>query len=61
MTVATALAQYNALQSKLSAYNHAMSLIFYDGATTAPKKTADNRAHALSVLSEESYRLTTCE
>ncbi len=49
------------LQSKLSAYNHAMSLIFYDGATTAPKATAANRGHTLSILSEESYKLSTGE
>ena len=49
------------LQSKLSAYNHAMSLIFYDGATTAPKATAANRGHTLSILSEESYKLSTSE
>lgn len=49
------------LQSKLSAYNHAMSLIYYDGATVAPKKTARNRAHALAVLSEETYKITTCD
>ena len=48
-------------QSKLSAYDHAMSIIYYDGATTAPKKTAANRAHALSILSEETYKLSTCE
>lgn len=48
-------------QSKLSAYNHAMSIIYYDGATTAPKATAANRGHALSVLSEVMYHLTTCE
>ena len=46
-------------QSKLSAYNHAMSIIYYDGSTVAPKKTASNRGHALSVLSEEMYNLTT--
>lgn len=46
-------------QSRLSAYNHAMSIIYYDGATVAPKKTAENRAHALGILSEEMYNLTT--
>lgn len=46
-------------QSKMSAYNHAMSLIYFDGATVAPKKTAGNRGHALSILSEEMYKLTT--
>ena len=49
------------IQSRLSAYSHAMSLIYYDGATTAPKKTAENRAHALGILSEESYKLSTSD
>ncbi len=47
------------LQSTLSAYYHAMSLINYDGDTTAPKGTADNRAHSLGVFSEITYKLTT--
>ena len=47
------------LQEKMSAYDHAMGLLFYDGATTAPKGTAANRGHALSILSEESYKLST--
>lgn len=50
-----------AIQSRLSAYNHAMAIIYYDGATTAPKGTAENRAHALGILSEESYRISTSE
>ena len=45
----------------MSAYEHAMSLIYYDGATTAPKGTAENRARALSVLSEETYKLSTSD
>lgn len=48
-------------QAKMSAYGHAMALIYYDGATTAPKGTAANRGQTLSILSEESYRLSTCE
>ena len=59
MEINQAIEQLYAWQSKMSAYNHAMSLIYYDGATTAPKGTADNRAHALSILSEESYKLST--
>lgn len=61
MNLKEAISELYALQSKLSAYNHAMSLIYYDGATTAPKKTAQNRAHALSILSEETYKITTDE
>ncbi len=59
MTIKAARDQLAALQKKMAAYYHAMSLINYDGATTAPKKTADNRAVALSVLSEEVYKLGT--
>jgi len=47
------------LQSRLSAYRHAVDLIYYDGATTAPKESAENRAHALGILCEESYKLST--
>ena len=47
------------LQSKMSAYMHAMELIYYDEATYAPKKTAKNREHALAVLSSEFYQLAT--
>lgn len=46
-------------QEKLSAYAQAGELIYFDGATTAPKKTADNRAHAMSILSEEMYMIQT--
>ncbi len=61
MELKSALEQFKQLQAKLSAYGHAMSLIFYDGATTAPKGTAANRGHTLAILSEESYRLSTGE
>ena len=49
------------LQAKMSAYNHAIDLIFYDGATTAPKGTSQNRGKTLAILSEEQYRLSTSE
>ncbi len=49
------------LQRKLAAYNHAVELIYYDSVTTAPKNTADNRAVTLPILSEEIYKLTTCD
>ncbi|MBE6641500.1 MAG: carboxypeptidase M32 [Ruminococcaceae bacterium] len=59
MELNTAIEKYYKLQAKLAAYGHAMSLIYYDGSTTAPKDTAANRGRALSVLSEESYLLST--
>lgn len=61
MNVQEAIQSFHALQSKLSAYHHAMSLIYYDGATTAPKGTAPNRAHALAILSEETYKMSTSQ
>ncbi len=59
MELNTALENYQKLQAKISAYGHAMALIYYDGTTTAPSDTASNRARTLSVLSEESYILAT--
>lgn len=48
-------------QRKMAAYEHALALMQYDGATTAPKETADNRAVSMSILSEEIYRLGTAK
>jgi len=59
MELQTALEKYRKLQAKLSAYGHAIALIYYDGATTAPRGTAANRGQTLSVLSEEHYLLAT--
>ena len=59
MTLEEAREKLTALQQKLSAYNHATSLIYYDGVTAAPKGTAENRGMTLGVLSEEMYRLST--
>ncbi len=61
MDTKTAIEQFYALQSKMSAYAHAMSIIYYDGSTTAPRATAQNRGHALAILSEEAYKLSTGE
>ena len=56
-----ARAQLMSLQRKMAAYEHATGLIYYDGCTTAPKGTADNRAATLSILSEEIYRQSTSD
>ena len=61
MTLDKAIKSLMALQAKLAAYGHAMGLLFYDGATTAPKGTAANRGQTMSILSEEHYKLTTGE
>ena len=61
MELNTAREQLIKLQAKMKAYDHAMSMIYYDGVTVAPKGTAANRGQTLSILSEEHYRLTTGE
>ena len=59
MILSEAIQSLMDLQAKLAAYGHAMGLLFYDGATTAPKGTAANRGQTMSILSEEDYKLTT--
>ena len=61
MTFEQARTELMSLQAKMSAYDHAMSLLFFDGSTTAPKGTAANRAQTLSILSAEHYKLATGE
>lgn len=61
MTITEGRQQLTALQHKLAAYDHALALMSYDGATSAPKGTAANRAQSMGVLSEELYRLSTGE
>ena len=57
MTLEEAREKLKELQGKLAAYEHATSLIYYDGVTAAPRGTAENRAETLAVLSGEQYRL----
>ena len=59
MELEEAREKYKKLQEKLAAFDHAMSLIYFDGVTTAPKGTAENRSQTLSVLTEEEYLLST--
>ena len=59
MTIFEAKQSLVQLQKRLAAYDHATSLIYYDGVTAAPKGTAENRAQTLEILSGEQYRLST--
>ena len=61
MDINEARKELMALQRRLAAYEHAMGLIYYDGCTTAPADTAENRAVSMSVLSEDVYRISTSE
>ena len=59
MTLQEAREKLVNIQQKAAAYEHAMSLIYYDGVTVAPKGVADNRAQTLGILSQETYLLST--
>ncbi len=59
MTIQNAKEALLLLEERLSAYDHALSLLSYDGSTTAPKGTAANRAHSCGILSEEQYKIST--
>ena len=59
MDIRDATGKLKELQDRMSAYRSAMSLISYDGDTTAPVKTAENRAHATGILTAELYRMNT--
>lgn len=59
MDIKTAIEELMLYQKKRAAYYHALSLLNYDGDTTAPKKTAENRGITMSVLTEEGYKLAT--
>ena len=61
ITVNEAKKELYDIQKMLAAYDHAVGLIYYDGSTSAPKATAENRAQSLSVLSEEIYKISTDE
>ncbi|MBR3737684.1 MAG: carboxypeptidase M32 [Eubacterium sp.] len=61
MTIENAKEKLYEVQKKLSAYEHAIGLLEYDGVTTAPKGTASNRASSLGVLTQEIYILSTSD
>ena len=60
-TINTGRSSLMALQKKMAAYEHALGLLYYDGATGAPKETAENRGVSYSILSEDLYKLSTGE
>jgi len=61
MDINTAKEQLMAIQKKMGAYDHALTSLFYDGDTVAPKATAYNRSISMSILSEEMYKLATSQ
>ena len=50
MTVSQALEKLSAYEKLMFTYNHASGLMYYDGATVAPRGSADLRADTLGEL-----------
>lgn len=61
MILEEAISNLMNLQVKMAAYSHALTLLYYDGVTAAPRNTAANRGQTTSVLSEQLYALNTSE
>ena len=59
MTIQEALEKLQSYEKTTFALNHATGLMYYDGATTAPKGTAELRGSTLGELSRMGYELTT--
>ena len=59
MTVSQALEKLSAYEKLMFTYNHASGLMYYDGATVAPRGSVDLRADTLGELARLSYALTT--
>lgn len=59
MTLNEAKTALEAYEKTMFAYRHSMGLIYYDGATTAPKKSVEVRNITLSELSRMEYDLAT--
>lgn len=57
-SVSAALEALRAVESKLSAYHHAMGVLFLDAATAAPKGSAQGRGQTMAMLSETVYALS---
>lgn len=61
MNLEKARIDFDELQKKLAAFGHATALIYYDGETSAPADTVENRNNSLKILNEEIFRLKTCD
>ena len=55
MTIQEALEKLQGYEKATFALNHAAGLMYYDGATTAPKGTAELRGSTLGELSRMGY------
>ena len=53
--------KYEEYRKKLLAYDFAMNIIAWDSETEAPIECFDERSNHIGVLSEESYKIKTCD
>ena len=60
-TIKKAVAELKALEYHMSAYEHAMGLIYIDGSTMAPQGAAAARGEALGVLAEDLQKMFTTD
>ena len=56
-SVSQALEAMRTLEQTMAAYDHAMSVIYLDASTAAPKNTTEGRSRTMEVLSRVSYDL----
>ena len=59
MTIEEAKTKLSGLLRRRQAYWHAMGMLYYDGATTAPRGSAGVRGESMALLSEAEYELST--
>ena len=57
MSLECNIAKLNELEHKIHAYNHAMSVAVYDGATGAPVNSAPGRGETLGILAEAAHNI----
>ena len=59
MDFESALKEFKEIQARISAYEHASNLLYYDGVTTAPSGSGERRAETMGVLSSYIYDMQT--
>lgn len=60
-SIQDAILELKALEYHMSAYDHALGLIYIDGATMAPEAASSSRGEALAVLAEDEQKLFATE
>ncbi|MBQ1504949.1 MAG: carboxypeptidase M32, partial [Oscillospiraceae bacterium] len=61
MELNEALQKFRAIEARMHAYSHANNVLYYDGVTTAPSGSGEERAVTMGVLAEDIYDLQTGE